>query len=592
MVSALTLQLLHFGVHSLTAVITVGLGFWILTNTELSANRWIALWLGNFGVWSALSALSVVVSHQPAALVIFWLSTFSGITAIYLTYLFSIAYSGRHPLTHPVSRLAGGLYAVLALLGLTAPFHTLYWQSLTFLESPFPHFAVGYGPGWLATIVYSVGAVGVLFYTFAELYFSSRRQHRRLVVVLIAGGFAGFGPVLLSLGDLLVPTYEYLSVTGSIQAVTVSYVVLRFGSANLSSVAREETLDSLVDPYIALDTESRIVDFNRASGRLIEALDASRIGEPLASVFPALADQLTVNGRLDEPDEPLTLDVGGSSRYYSVDISEIADWHSTRCYAVVLNDVTELEATRREIKAQNEKLDAFVGTVSHDLRSPLSVIGGRLKLARMECESEHLDHIDEAHQRMDELIEDLLGLAREGQAVGDPTPVELDTVVEQAWRSVDTDSGSLAIDTDQTVLADRSRLQQLLENLLRNSLEHGIDSQTATATVDGPTSDAPTDAKPPAGDPTDDEPTAPTPHVEITVGDLPDGFYLEDNGPGIPEDRRQTIFEAGYTTDDGGTGFGLAIVTQIAEAHGWEIRATAGEAGGARFEITGVGRPS
>jgi len=96
-------------------------------------------------------------------------------------------------------------------------------------------------------------------------------------------------------------------------------------------------------------------------------------------------------------------------------------------------------------------------------------------------------------------------------------------------------------------------MQQLLENLLRNAVEHGGDT------------------------------------VTITVGGLNDGFYFEDDGPGIPENERNNVFETGYSTAKGGTGFGLSIVKQIATAHGWEICVTEGSEGGARFEIRGVG---
>ena len=475
MVALLSSQLLHFGAHSATAVATAVLGYWVLTRTELSANRWIALWLGNFALWSAVSAASVVVTHQTTAFLLFWLWAFVGLTAIYLTYLFPTAYSGRNPLTNRVCRLAGGIYAILALLVLTGPFHELHWESVEFLTSPFPHFSVVYGPSWITAIVYSFGAVVTILYYFAELYFRSRRQQRQLVVVLTLGALVGFVPLVLSVSDVLVSTYEYISFVGSVHALTVGFVVLRFGSATLSSVAREETLDYLVDPYLALDREYRLVDFNTASSQLIEGLDADQLGEPLEAVFPALADRLTTGGRIDAPYEPVTFEVEGSSQHYAIDISPVSDWHSTRCYAVVLNNVTELEATRRQLKAQNEKLDAFAGTVSHDLRSPLSVISGRLKLARADSDNEHLDHIAEAHGRMDELIEDLLALAREGQDITHPTPVDLTGVAELAWRSVEADGGSFAIETDQTVLADRSRLQQLLENLLRNSLSTSQD---------------------------------------------------------------------------------------------------------------------
>jgi signal transduction histidine kinase len=76
--------------------------------------------------------------------------------------------------------------------------------------------------------------------------------------------------------------------------------------------------------------------------------------------------------------------------------------------------------------------------------------------------------------------------------------------------------------------------------------------------------------------------------VTITVGDLPDGFSVEDDGPGIAPDEREHVFEGGYSTKANGTGFGLAIVDEIADAHGWEVTVTDGVDGGARFEITGV----
>ena len=75
----------------------------------------------------------------------------------------------------------------------------------------------------------------------------------------------------------------------------------------------------------------------------------------------------------------------------------------------------------------------------------------------------------------------------------------------------------------------------------------------------------------------------------MTGGELADGFYLEDDGAGISPDERAAVFEAGYSTARDGAGFGLHVVEQVAEAHGWEIRVTDGEAGGARFEVTGVG---
>lgn len=72
------------------------------------------------------------------------------------------------------------------------------------------------------------------------------------------------------------------------------------------------------------------------------------------------------------------------------------------------------------------------------------------------------------------------------------------------------------------------------------------------------------------------------------IGKRDGGFYVEDDGPGIAEDEREQVFEAGYSSSHHGTGFGLSIVQEIVEAHDWDIRVTDSSDGGARFEITGV----
>jgi signal transduction histidine kinase len=70
-------------------------------------------------------------------------------------------------------------------------------------------------------------------------------------------------------------------------------------------------------------------------------------------------------------------------------------------------------------------------------------------------------------------------------------------------------------------------------------------------------------------------------------GDAPAGFFVADDGAGFPADR-DDLFEPGVSTKPDGTGFGLAIVRDLAEAHGWDVTATESETGGARVEITGV----
>ena len=132
-------------------------------------------------------------------------------------------------------------------------------------------------------------------------------------------------------------------------------------------------------------------------------------------------------------------------------------------------DITERESVRRA----NERLEEFTSIVSHDLRNPLNVATGRLELVADECDSEHLDRLERALDRMAALIDDLLTLSREGRGVTDPQPVDLATIINGCWENVETGKAVLTTTTDRNVRADRSRLKQVFENLFRNAVEHG-----------------------------------------------------------------------------------------------------------------------
>ena len=209
-----------------------------------------------------------------------------------------------------------------------------------------------------------------------------------------------------------------------------------------------------------------------------------------------------------------------------------------------------LRTQQRLLRQQNERLEEFTSVVSHDLRNPLAVAKGRIELAHESDDETHLRRATDALDDMESLIDDLLDLAKQGRDVGETRRVSLAAVAEDAWGNLEAEGAALSID-DLTLDADPDRLRQLLENLLRNAAVHA------------------------------------EPDPAIRVGPLPDaeGFFIEDDGPGIPEADREQVFEAGYTDRDEGTGFGLPIVRRIANAHGWSVRLAEGSAGGARFEF-------
>lgn len=227
-------------------------------------------------------------------------------------------------------------------------------------------------------------------------------------------------------------------------------------------------------------------------------------------------------------------------------------YYGEQAIVVVANDITERKEREEQLRREKERLDEFAGVVSHDLRNPLNVARGRIELAQEECDTNHLAAAVDGIERSLDLIDDLLALARGGKERGDLEPVAVNELVQACWNTVDTAQGTIAIEVESTIRADRGRLRQLLENLLRNAVQHGGSA------------------------------------VTVSIGPLPDGFYIEDDGSGIPEAVREDVFEPGYSETHDGSGFGLSIVKQIVAAHDWDIRITEGSEGGARFEITGV----
>jgi PAS domain S-box-containing protein len=239
--------------------------------------------------------------------------------------------------------------------------------------------------------------------------------------------------------------------------------------------------------------------------------------------------------------------------HYRIWVTPVStDGNETNYVMAVAQNVTEFVEHKQKLQEQNKQLNRFTNVVSHDLRNPLSVAEGNLELLRKERDSERVEVIDSALSRIDDLIDDLLQLARTDKQLNGIEPVNLDNLSQNCWQNINTTDATVHLNIDGTVQADRGRLAQVFENLLRNAIEH-----------------------------TDQD-------VTITIGQVEDGFYIADDGDGIPGDKREDVFKLGYTGIGQNTGFGLSIVSDIIEAHGWNIHVTESAEGGARFEITGV----
>jgi len=191
----------------------------------------------------------------------------------------------------------------------------------------------------------------------------------------------------------------------------------------------------------------------------------------------------------------------------------------------------------------------LASVVSHDLQNPLTIAQGYLDQAQSTGEAEYFDHAADALGEIREISEGVVTMARIGQQVESPDPVDAETLVQSCWQELDAPEATLSVERVGEIAARRRHLRELFERLLENAVVHG---------------------------PAD---------VDVTVGETEAGFFVADDGPGVDSTRRESVVEAAYSTVQGRTGLDLAVARAAAEAHGWRLTIGESEAGGFRVDI-------
>lgn len=200
----------------------------------------------------------------------------------------------------------------------------------------------------------------------------------------------------------------------------------------------------------------------------------------------------------------------------------------------------------------SERIEEVASVVSHDLQNPLTIAGGYLARARSDGDDESFEHVEDALDEIRAISDDVVDLARLGQPVQETRPTDFGAVVDSCWRECSPGAGELVIDEADPIESDRNRVRSLLERLFDNAVRHG-----------------PADAT-------------------VSAGTTEEGFFVADNGPGVPDGEYDAVIEAGYSTVQQRPGLGLTIARAIAEAHGWSLSLSESAGGGLRVDITGV----
>jgi len=321
------------------------------------------------------------------------------------------------------------------------------------------------------------------------------------------------------------------------------------------AVARQRAvLDSMAEGLLLLDDQARVQWANRkfvqffglgesVQGRtVLEATRSHELAELTASVK---ADSQLITRTLRLP--------GAAERHVDANaVPIIGRQGRPEGMVLVLHDISRL---RRLEKTREE----FVANVSHELRTPLSLIKGYSETLLDDSDKDpevvekFLKAIDRNTTRLQLLIEDLLAIAslESGQLKMEPRPIPLRKLVEEALEEYQTAARLREIEfgvkvPDVWVKVDRERLHQVFGNLFDNAVKYGGQGGHVTATAR----------------------TVPDRLVEVCV---------RDDGPGVPSDALERIFERFYrvdkarSRDQGGTGLGLSSVKHIVQTHGGQV---------------------
>jgi len=366
---------------------------------------------------------------------------------------------------------------------------------------------------------------------------------------------------------------------------TALYLALgRLRLTDRQSFSGEAVVEAIEQPALVVDGDGTVVAPNGAFGRLVGKSPQRLRGEPLDAI-PDCGDELA-GIHSGSTQESMTVGERDGKRYFDVSCAPVEPADEDELALVVLGDVTERRRRLAELERENERLEEFTTLVSHDLRNPLDVAIGHAGAAAEAIEDpeirDHLQAVEQAHDRMCEIISDTLTLTRDTEGIDTTAAVELASVARDAWATVDTGSAGLAVQGGRTVVADEIRLRHILENLFRNAVEHGSTNPPSQRGRD----DGEHESARRAGE-TESPAGADGDTVTVEVGGTGEGFYVADDGTGVPESDREKVLTAGYS-GSGGTGYGLSIVERLAEAHGWKLSVTESESGGARFELAGV----
>jgi signal transduction histidine kinase len=504
-------------------------------------------------VWAGSEAVAFARTDFESKLLAYRLGQLGVVAVPPAWTFFALAYTGRERRITRYSVAAALVVPVLTLVSVwLAPYPFAVSEAHIVTVGAFRYLYVTVGPVYWLFRAYSylLSVLGSALVITSTLRMSSPYGNQAALVVG-ASLLPFVGELASTFGVLPDDHVNYAAMFLSVSALAFGVAVFRYHLLDVLPVARTTVVDNMRDGILVTDERGRIIDLNPQARRMLNVEDGTAAGR-VSAIVPAY-------DRLDDDGASVVETTTPDRRRVELSRTPITRGDRRYGWIVTVRDVTTRRQNERRIDRQRRRLEQLASTVSHDLEGPIDV--GRKWLDVLSDAAsddggvddallrEGLDELEHANDRIDTITDDLAALTRAESQELDIEPLALSDVARVAWHTAETPGLSLDVVASASVRGDRGRLLRLFENLFRNVADHADCAET------------------------------------VRVGPLPDGFFVEDDGPGVPEDERERVLRHGYSSTDGGTGLGLSVVQAIAEAHGWQVRLTDGESGGARFEF-------
>lgn len=310
-----------------------------------------------------------------------------------------------------------------------------------------------------------------------------------------------------------------------------------------------EVVETIQDGVYAVDEKSRFIMVNSSLSEMLGYTKDELLGEHVSKIHSIDEDARKMSEEILERN----LDVAKIKNELKTKGGDKIPVETRFVPFRIEDGVYGRTGVVRDISDRTERekrLKRFGEIISHDLKNPLLIAQGSLELLQDSGHDEDFERLENSLQKIANMVEDLQLITLTSGEI-ETEEISLESVFEEAYRLSDVEPAYSV--EDMRLEAGRTSLIRLLTNLITNSVAHN------------------------------EEP------VQIEVGPLENGngFYYQDDGDGIPDERREEVFEYGFTTSKTGSGLGLPIVKRIVEVNDWEIELTDSETGGARFNIVG-----